>query len=325
MASDLLQLTTYDAPARAPLPAPPAAPDAAVPMDADREYKLHRQFDRLGRLYGDEAVRILMSTRAAVFGLGGVGSFAAEGLARSAVGRLMLVDFDEVCVTNTNRQLQALRGTVGKPKADLLRDRIRLINSEARVESARAFYNHSTSDTLLACPFDGPTDQYDVVVDCIDHVASKAHLIATAKARGILTISSMGAAGKLDPTRIRIADLADTHGDPLAREIRRILRKEYGFPQKGPMGVIAVFSDEPRAWPRALSYDKGEGFKCVCPHKNPAHMCDARQLIDGTAVFVTGAFGLALSAAVVNTLTEDARQLAPAGQSRLGHTPKESA
>lgn len=318
--ADLHQLTTFTPPADAIPPAP--AMDVRNP-DEEREYRLHRKFDRLGRLYGDDAVTTLMQTRIAVFGLGGVGSFAAEALARSAVGSMQLIDFDEVCVTNTNRQLQALTGTVGKPKADLLADRIRLINSEADVRSDRGFYNAETSDRLLACPFPGSSSEYDIVVDCIDHVASKAHLIATAHARGIKVVSSMGAAGKLDPTQIRIADLADTHGDPLAREIRRILRKEYGFPAKGPMGVTAVFSPEQRAWPRELTYDKGKGFKCVCPHKNPAHNCDARSLIDGTAVFVTGAFGLALAAAVVNPLTEEMRAEAPAGQSRTGFKPRE--
>ena len=267
----------------------------------DRKYKLHRRFDRLGRLYGDAAVELLLNTKVVVFGLGGVGSFAAEALARSAIGYLDLVDFDDVCVTNTNRQLQALKGTIGKPKAKLLAERCELINPQASIHWQRVFYNRERSDTLLTPPWNG-VEHFDFVIDCIDNLTAKAHLIATCAAKGIPIISSMGAAGKLDPTRIRVADLADTHGCRMAREMRSILRKNHGFPRTGKMGVPAVFSDETRSWPRLLEYDGGEGFKCVCPHVSDEHGCDSRSLIDGTAVFVTGAFGLACASHVVNTL-----------------------
>ena len=267
----------------------------------DRKYKLHRRFDRLGRLYGDAAVELLLNTKVVVFGLGGVGSFAAEALARSAIGYLDLVDFDDVCVTNTNRQLQALKGTIGKPKAKLLAERCELINPQASIHWQRVFYNRERSDALLTPPWNG-VEHFDFVIDCIDNLTAKAHLIATCVAKGIPIISSMGAAGKLDPTRIRVADLADTHGCRMAREMRSILRKNHGFPRTGKMGVPAVFSDETRSWPRLLEYDGGEGFKCVCPHVSDEHGCDSRNLIDGTAVFVTGAFGLACASHVVNTL-----------------------
>ena len=265
-------------------------------------YRLHRRFDRLGRLLGDGAVGTLMKKRVLVVGLGGVGGFAAEALARSAIGRIMLVDFDDVCVTNTNRQLQAVSGAIGKPKAWLLRDRLRLINPQAQIEAQRAFYNAARSDQMLTAPWgDG---RYDFVVDAIDNLTAKAHLIATCKAKGIPVVSSMGAAGKLDPTRLKIADLADTYVDPMAREMRSILRKKHGFPTKGKMGVTAVYSDERRHWPKELTYDQGQGFKCVCPTKSDEHGCDTRALIDGTVVFVTGAFGLACASHVVTTLTK---------------------
>jgi tRNA A37 threonylcarbamoyladenosine dehydratase len=290
----------------------------------ENAYKLHRRFDRLGRLYGDGAVAHLMSRKVVVVGLGGVGSFAAEALARSAIGHLMLVDFDDVCVTNSNRQLQALQGNVGKPKSWVLRDRMRLINPQAKIEAKRAFYNDKRADDVLVAPWaDGA---WDFVVDCIDNLTAKAHLLATCRERGIPVVSSMGAAGKLDPTRIHIADLADTVVDPLAREMRSILRKKYEFPLEGPMGIAAVSSDERRAWPKELTYDHGEGFSCVCPKgdelvsdiRENNHACDEKTLIDGTAVFVTGAFGLACAAHVVNTMTAELMKNAPPAKAKQG-------
>src|SRR6185312_1419181 len=152
---------------------------SALPvLDAGAEenaYRLHRRFDRLGRLYGDGAVERLMAAKVLVVGLGGVGSFAAEGLARSAVGHLTLVDFDTVCVTNTNRQLQAMKGTIGHAKAVLLAERLRMINPQAEIVAHELFYNAERSDQLLTSPFGGT---YDFVVDCIDNMTAKAHLLA---------------------------------------------------------------------------------------------------------------------------------------------------
>lgn len=320
----------------------PTDPHGCAPVDRALEsalvnrgaeenaYRLHRRFDRLGRLYGDGAVGKLMATRVVVIGLGGVGSFAAEALARSAVGHVLLVDFDDVCVTNSNRQLQALAGNVGKPKAWVLRDRLRLINPQATIEAKRAFYNAERADELLQVPSEWGGGPWDFVVDCIDNLTAKAHLIATCKARGIPVASSMGAAGKLDPTRLRIADLANTYVDPLARELRKILRTKHGFPKSGPMGVHAVYSDERRAWPKALTYDGGKGFVCACPSGDEVvqdvrennHACDERNLIDGTAVFVTGAFGLACASVVVNTLTAALRAGAAPAKAKQGTVGK---
>ncbi len=286
-------------------------PSPATPEET--RYRLHRRFDRLGRLYGDGAVERLMAARVVVFGLGGVGSFAAEALARSAIGHLMLVDFDDVCVTNSNRQLQALRGNVGKPKAELLRERLEQVNPQAEVRATVAFYNAERSQALLTTPWDG----FDFVVDCVDNLTAKAHLLATCRARGIPVVSSMGAAGKLDPTRIQIADLSRTYVCPLAKELRAILREKHAFPRRGlPTGVTAVYSDEPRHWPRELTYDQGKGFQCVCPKKSDEHSCERRSLIDGTAAFVTGAFGLACASHVVNTLVGDLLRTSPAAKSR---------
>lgn len=314
--------------------------------EPETAYKLHRRFDRLGRLLGDGSVQKLMSSNVVVFGVGGVGSFAAEGLARSAVGKLLLVDFDDVCITNSNRQLQALAGNVGKPKTWILRDRLRLVNPQATVEAKRAFYNAARADELLTPPAQFQTEQsrgWDFVVDAIDNMSAKAHLLAECKKRGIPVVSCMGAAGKLDPTQIRTADLADATHCHLARELRSILRKKYGFPTEGPMGILCVYSLEERHWPRELTYDNGNGFSCVCPAnsvlgdegkgegdddvqavREESHSCDEKTLIDGTVAYVTGAFGLACSSVVVNTLTASIRKSAKPASSKFGTTEKNS-
>ena len=287
----------------------PALPIVSAPAEGETRYVLHRRFDRLGRLYGDGAVERLMSARVVVFGLGGVGGFAAEALARSAVGRLMLVDFDDVCITNTNRQLQALATTIGKSKAHLLAERLRAVNPQGKVEASVEFYDAEHSEALLTSPWPGPTPSFDFVVDCIDNLTAKAHLLATCRRLGIPVVSSMGAGGKTDPTRVRLADLARTDVCRLAQQLRKMLRQKHAFPREGKrMGVMAVYSDEPRRWPRELTYDGGQGFRCVCPKRDPRHNCNQRNLIDGTAAFVTGAFGLACAAHVVNTLVDEIAQ-----------------
>ncbi len=262
----------------------------------DDDYKLHRRFDRMGRLVGDDGMKALLSAHVVVFGIGGVGSFAAEALARAGVGRLTLVDFDLVCITNSNRQLHAMKGTIGKVKVDIMAERLARINPQGTVTPVRAFYNAETSETLLA-------ERPDFVVDAIDNITAKCHLIATCRERGIPLVSSAGAAARLDPTRVRVADLSETRIDPMAKAVRKILRERYGFPEKGPYGVLAVYSEEEPILPSELAYDNGEGFRCVCPQgQNGLHECEKRNRIDGTAGFVTGAFGLACASVAVKAL-----------------------
>jgi tRNA A37 threonylcarbamoyladenosine dehydratase len=232
-----------------------------------------------------------------VVGRGGVGSFAVEALVRSGVGRLTLVDFDRVCVTNSNRQLQAAANTVARGKAEVLAERARLINPQARLRPIAQFYSARSADTIFA-------ERPDWAIDAIDNVTAKCHLIAGCRARGIPLVSSQGAAGRIDPTRIVTDDLAATKIDPLADAVRRALRQKYAFPRTGPFGVTAVFSTEPPASPAALTYDGAEGFRCVCPGgANDMHSCEERRVIYGTAAFVTGAFGLAAAGVVVRGLT----------------------
>ena len=170
-----------------------------------------------------------------VVGLGGVGSFAVEALARSGVGTLSLVDFDRVCVTNTNRQLQAVATSVAKPKATLLAERVRAINPQATPRIVPLFYSARSCDEILGA-------RPDFVVDAIDNVTAKCHLLATCRSRGIPVVSSTGASGRIDPTQIRVVDLAETAVDPLADAVRRALRQKYDFPSKGPFGIAAVYS-----------------------------------------------------------------------------------
>ncbi|MFK7986822.1 MAG: ThiF family adenylyltransferase [Sandaracinaceae bacterium] len=273
-----------------------AAPAPSTP-------KTHRRFDRAARLFSEPGLHRLMRSRVLVIGLGGVGSFAAEALARSAVGELVLIDFDDVCVTNANRQLHALRGNIGKSKVEVMAERLRLVNPAATITAVPRFYNADASSVLLE-------GQVDFVVDAIDNLTAKAHLLATCLARGIPLVSSMGAAARVDPTRIQVADLADTQRDPFARALRKILRKEHDLTiaPGQPIGVPSVYSDETPREPASLSYDQASGFVCVCPNKsNGLHTCDQRTRIDGSAAFVTGAFGLAAASVVVNTLTEPSR------------------
>lgn len=298
------------------------SPDNSCESAEETRYRLHRRFDRLGRLFGDGAVERLMGAKVAVFGLGGVGSFAAEALARSAVGHLTLVDFDDVCVTNANRQLQALRGTIGRPKAEVLAERLRLINPQADVAAACAFYNAERSDSLLAPAGGG---RYDYVIDCVDNLSAKAHLLATCRARGIPVVASMGAAGKSDPTQIRQTDLSRVTVCRLARELRKLLREQHEFPKKGTFGITAVYSTEARSWPRELSYDNGMGFRCVCPKTSDEHSCESRSLVDGTAVYVTGTFGLHLAGLVVNGLVNEVRAKSRPAMDRFGYRPDDLA
>lgn len=270
-------------------------PSAAPP------YKLHRRFDRMGRLLGDPAMARLAASHVVVVGLGGVGSWAAESLARSGIGRLTLIDYDVVCVTNANRQLQAVRGTVGKPKATVLAERLRGINPLASIKAVPLFYEARLADKLL--------EGADFVVDAIDNLTAKAHLVATCRARGIPLVVSTGAAGRMDPTRVQVTDLAHTRVDKLAAILRKVLRQEHGFPRGDvPFGVPAVFSEEPLSKPRELAYDKGDGFRCVCPPTPEIDIdaCNHQHIIWGTASFVTGAFGLACASVVVRALSEGA-------------------
>lgn len=288
-------------------PATGSSTKAPIPVDRDwseaelENYKLHRRFDRIGRLVGDAKMKKLMDSHVMVIGLGGVGSWAAEMLARSGVGTLTLVDFDEVCITNFNRQLHALQGSVGTQKATAVAERLAKINPSAKIIPVLRFFNDDSREEIFACELAGKKP--DFVIDAIDSITPKCMLLAYCHKENIPVITSMGSSGKLDPTQIKIMDLGKTEIDPLARAVRRILRERYGFSAKGNFGIPAVFSPEAPIMPSELKYDNGKGFKCVCPQgDNTFFQCDNRNIIMGSAGFVTGSFGMAAAAYAVRCL-----------------------
>jgi tRNA threonylcarbamoyladenosine dehydratase len=190
------------------------------------------QFSRNELAIGKEGLDILKNSTVAVLGIGGVGSFAAESLARSGVGRLVLVDKDDVDITNVNRQIIALLSTVGQQKVELMRDRIKDINPNCEVIALKMFYTEETYEQFFE-------HGLDFVIDASDTIIYKIHLMKECLQRKIPIISSMGAANKMDPTRFQIADISKTHTDPLAKVIRTKLRKEGIY-----KGIPVVFSDE---------------------------------------------------------------------------------
>lgn len=187
-------------------------------------------YSRTEMMLGEEAVERLKGAHVAVFGVGGVGGFVAEAIARAGVGKITLIDSDKVSVSNINRQIIALNSTVGRYKTEVMRDRILDVNPLCEVTAVNTFYSE---DTPL------PLDGFDYIADCIDSVKSKLHLIKSAAACNVKIISSMGAGNKLDPTRFTVADISKTHTDPLAKVIRTELRRS------GINHLKVVFSDEP--------------------------------------------------------------------------------
>lgn len=249
---------------------------------------LHR-FSRTEILIGSVGLEVLKNSSVAVIGLGGVGAYAAEALCRAGVGRLALIDFDDICLTNVNRQLHAMDGTVGKAKANVMAERLSLINPRADIVPYKDFYGAENSDFLLS-------PGYDYVVDAIDHFTSKLHLIVSCRQRQMPIISSMGAAAKLDPTKVQVADISATHGCRMARSMRKLLKKR-GIAS----GVKVVFSTEGFREP-AL---KGAGCKgdCICPNKDEQQFsCEHRRVILGSISYIPGIFGLTMAGVVVNEL-----------------------
>jgi tRNA threonylcarbamoyladenosine dehydratase len=239
------------------------------------------RFSGLARLYGAAALERLNSAHVAVIGLGGVGSWTVEGLARSGVGRLTLIDLDDVCITNVNRQLPALDGEIGRPKASVLAERVLRINPGITVEALTEFFTAASADRLLGSGF-------DVVVDAIDHVPNKALLIAECVRRKLPCVTVGGAGGKRDGTQVRVAELAESTGDDLLRLVRKTLRREHGFTpgEHVKFGVRCVYSGEHPVYPWS------NGTCSTEPEPGSPKRLDCTSGF-GTAVFVTAAFGFA--------------------------------
>ncbi|MED4924110.1 tRNA threonylcarbamoyladenosine dehydratase [Anoxybacillus geothermalis] len=242
------------------------------------------QFSRNELAIGPEGLEKLKNATVAVLGVGGVGSFAVEALARSGVGRLVLVDRDNVDITNINRQIHALLSTIGRPKVELMKERIADINPECEVIALQMFYTEETYEQFFAYDL-------DFVIDASDTIVYKVHLMKQCLERGIPIISSMGAANKMDPTRFRIADISKTHTDPIAKVIRAKLRKE-GIRR----GIPVVFSDEKPVKIR-------EDVRQVVG--NDASPIRKAKMPPSSNAFVPSVAGLIMASYVINELLKD--------------------
>lgn len=253
----------------------------------------HR-FSRMELLVGKDGLTRLAQSSVAVFGIGGVGSYAAEALARAGVGRLTLVDFDEICLTNVNRQIHALDGTIGRPKVQVMAERCRAIHPRIAVEPLQMFYDAQSSSDLLGRGF-------DQVLDCIDHITAKLHLLQRCHELGLPVISSMGAANKLDPTQVKVADLFHTQKCRLARILRKNLRKR-GISR----GIKVVYSTEEY---RPLSQESAVCAEdCICPNREDQRWsCTDRRVILGSSSYIPPIFGLTMAGEVIRTLLGESR------------------
>lgn len=251
-----------------------------------------QRFGGLARLYGNAGLERLRVAHVAVIGIGGVGSWAAEALARSGVGELTLIDLDDLCVTNVNRQIHAVTPEFGALKVEAMARRIREINPECRVHAVPEFFTSANADALLGRGF-------SCVLDAIDNVANKCLLLAGCRQRGISVVTTGGAGGRTDPTQLRVADLAQVTHDPLIRQVRRTLRREKSFPTdpQTDFGVPCVFSREHVRCPWK------DGTVCATKEPGEDHLrmdCNSGY---GSASFVTGAYGFAAAAEVVKSIT----------------------
>ena len=252
------------------------------------------QFSRTQLLLGQDGMERLFQARVAVFGIGGVGGYTVEALARSGVGTLDLIDDDRVCLTNLNRQILATRKTVGQYKVDVAAERIHEINPDAVVNTYKTFYAHQTAEQ-----FD--FTRYDYVVDAIDTVTGKLELIMQAQQAGTPIISCMGAGNKMDPAAFEVADIYKTSVCPLARVMRRELKR------RGVKRLKVVYSKEPPITPLD---DMSISCRthCICP-PGTARKCTQRRQVPGSNAFVPAAAGLILAGEVVKDLTAWERPL----------------
>lgn len=252
------------------------------------------RFSGIARLYGTAALEKFHRSHVAVVGVGGVGCWAAECLARSGIGKITMIDADDLCVTNTNRQIHALDGTYGKPKVGVMAHRLRAIQPDIVVTERQEFLSDRNVDDFLDAGF-------DAVIDAIDAVRAKCVLLARCRERGVPVIACGGAGGRRDATQIKTADLARTRDDALMMAVRKRLRDEHGFPKARTgekvkkFGIEAVYSEEPPLYPA------GDGTVC---HERPGDLpsglrCDAGY---GTATHVTAVFGMTAAGCILELL-----------------------
>jgi tRNA A37 threonylcarbamoyladenosine dehydratase len=264
----------------------------------DSDIDFDRRFGGIARLYGEAALARFREAHVCVIGVGGVGSWAVEALARSAIGRLTLIDLDNVAESNINRQLHALTDTLGKAKVIALAERIAQINPTCCVTEVEDFITPDNLDEMIG------SRSFDYIVDAIDNVRAKTALIAYCRERGIRLITIGGAGGQTDPTRIEIRDLSRTEQEPLLAKVRKRLRSEYGFPRgtKNKFGIDAVFSTEPLLMPQTAE---------VCSLEEQGGVTGLNCAGFGSTMAVTASFGLVAASQVLRRLAQEA-QSAPA-------------
>lgn len=251
--------------------------------------QFEQRFGGTNRLYGDQQTQLLRNAHFCVIGIGGVGSWVAESLARTAVGKITLFDLDDICVTNTNRQIHAMQNTVGVAKVEAMSERIRLINPDCLVTCVEDFVTEDNVSDMIS-------NEFDYVIEATDSVKAKAAIVSHCKRQKVPVITVGGAGGQIDPTQIQISDLSKTIQDPLAAKLRSELRRFYNFSTnpKRRFGVECVFSTE------QLKYPQPDGS--VCTTKN---LQDGSVKLDcnngfGASVSVTATFGFVAAARAIN-------------------------
>ncbi|HTD06168.1 tRNA cyclic N6-threonylcarbamoyladenosine(37) synthase TcdA [Undibacterium sp.] len=263
----------------------------------DMEFDFERRFGGIARLYGDAAFARFQAAHVCVIGVGGVGSWAAEALARSAIGRITMIDLDNVSESNINRQIQANSETLGKAKVTALAERIALINPRCQVSEVEDFVSADNLDAMIGA------HSFDYVIDAIDSVKAKTALIAYCRKNAISLITVGGAGGQVDPGKIEIRDLSRTEQEPLLALVRKRLRQQHGFPRgaKSKFGIDAVFSMEALKMPPAEEV-------CVIEGEDAADATGVTGLNCagyGSSMVVTASFGLAAAAHVLRQLAQD--------------------
>lgn len=242
------------------------------------------RFGGIERLYGKQQAQLLQQAKFCVVGIGGVGTWVAEALARSGIGNITLIDLDDICTTNTNRQIHALTNTVGQAKVDVMAERIRLINPDCNVEVIEDFV---TSDNLFEIFGKKDETKFDVVIDAIDSINAKVSLIAHCKRNKIGLVVTGGAGGQLDPSQIQYGDLAKTTHDPLLSKVRNQLRRDFNFSKnpKRKFSIDCVYSTE------QLQYPQADGSVCQAKASADGSMRLDCNMGFGAATMVTGTFG----------------------------------
>jgi len=276
-------------------PIPLAEQDLPAPLShetaEDDDY--HRRFGGVARLYGADGLARLEAANVCVIGVGGVGSWAAEALARNAVGRITLIDLDHIAQSNTNRQIHALGDAYGRAKVEAMAERIVAINPRCRVTAVDDFVTEDNVAAMLS--------GFDYVIDAIDAVKVKIAILGWARREGVRVITCGSAGGQIDPTRVRVDDFARTVQDPMLAKVRGTLRRQWGWSRdpKKKFGIPAVYSDEPLRYPEPAQQACEIDEVPPAPRQGPQGLACAGF---GSSVGVTAVFGFVVASTVINTL-----------------------